>query len=720
MQEKTLPPIPYELFLRLAKKKAAVSWRDSEDFRQGWNDISPAGAEDLRSFFRSAQLRDLQVGEFPFRRFDVRYLPALIFHDGHWFLAELPMGGSGLILTQVGQPAKVVSPNELMDALVVWVRFPQPADDAPAIKDNRAAGLVWRTMFSSENRKWLPQIFFSTIIINLFAVFTSIFAMQVYDRVVPTNAVSTLTTLVVGMLVVIFADWWLKLHRARIMDSLASDIDKKVSQHVFDYLSQVQLDMIPRSLGQVAAQVQGLDAVRNFFSSTVIFVLLDLPFALFFLFFIWVIGKQVALAYLFMVPLAAALGFLVQHRLRSLTHSMQIRSQERNGLLVDTLRGSETIRANNAFWRFSSQWRDINHNISKYAVRHKKYSNLGNITSTTLGSLSYIAAIVIGVGLIGSGHITMGALIACGILGSRVVAPFAQLAQLLSQWQSARESLLMVDSLLKLPTGRENAASTILADRKITSLVCENLSYSYPSIPVKQLYIPRLELRSGDRILLAGPVGSGKTTLLRLLAGLFPPTEGRIMASGVDIWSLDQQVYVSQVGYLPQAVSLFKDSLRNNLSLSGLSDDNRVVDICQKLGIDQIAAATGSGYEHKLDEQGEGLSQGQRQLIGLARLLIHAPRVWLLDEPTSSLDQQHEQVVWSALKQFVKDEDIVIVSTHRLSPALAFCNRMLVLSNGVVVRDGAPREVIASLSAPSTQPPVTKTSSNVKGGDHVK
>jgi len=676
---------------------------DSTNLEQHWNDAAPCDIDGLRSTFRSAGIHDAQPVSLSFRRFDQRRFPALVLHENEWFLAFRPLGTPDIVLQSASLDPKKVSPAVLNDALVVWFRLPQPAPEQPTLRGNKAAGLVWSALFKPGTRGWLGQVVLATLLINLFAVFTSIFAMQVYDRVVPTQAMSTLTTLVVGMGLIILADWWLKLYRARVVDSLACSVDKFVSQKVFDHLSATQIDMIPRSLGQVSSQVQGLDSVRQFFSSATIFVFLDIPFAFLFLFFIAVIAGPVVWVYLAMIPLSASLGLFAQLKLRKLTHDIQIRSQERSGLLVDSLRGSETIRANNAAWRFSGQWAEMNEDISFYSVRHKGFTTLASISSTTLGSIAYVAAIVVGVYLIAAGSITMGALIACGILGSRVIAPFAQAAQQLTQWQNVKEALQMVDSLLKLPRDREEGKVLLAPDKPFASLVCEHVCYSYPGTPIRQLAIPQLTIRPGERILLVGGVGSGKTTLLRVLAGLCPPSEGRVSVSGADIWEIDPQVYTNQVGYLPQSVSLFKDTLRNNLTLSGLTDDDRVVDICHSLGLDQIALSTGTGYDHQLDEQGAGLSQGQRQLIGLGRLLIHGPRIWILDEPTSSLDPTHEKKVWDTLQRFVSPDDIVIISTHRLGGALDLCNRMLVMSSGAIVRDGDPVEVLASLSGQSVQ-----------------
>jgi ATP-binding cassette subfamily C protein LapB len=247
----------------------------------------------------------------------------------------------------------------------LWLRTPPKHEQSSifSLKGNIAARLVFTEMFKT--RRWLVDIIIATVIINFLAVATSIFAMQVYDRVVPTLAYATLTTLVTGMFIVLSLDWLLKTVRARTLDSVSCAVDKAVSQQVFDHVTHLQLDTRPRSLGTLAAQVGGLDSVRQFFSSGVVFALVDMPFALFFIAIIAIIGGHIGWVYLALLPIAAILGWITQKRLRRLLKAQMMRSNERQGLLVDVIQGAESIRASNANWRFSTQWQEITTTISR-------------------------------------------------------------------------------------------------------------------------------------------------------------------------------------------------------------------------------------------------------------------------------------------------------------------------------------------------------------------
>ena len=576
----------------------------------------------------------------------------------------------------------------------------------PAIKDNLAGRLVWQELF--RERGWLWQLVVATCLINLFAVSTSLFAMQVYDRVVPTLAYTTLTTLAVGMAIVVVLDWTLKILRARILDSLASAVDERLSQQVFEHLLQLRLDAQPRSLGTLAAQITSLETVRRFFTATVIFALIDLPFALMFLAFIMVIGGKVAWVYVLLLPAAVLLGLVTQWRLKGLARDQLSRSNERQGLLVDSIRGAESIRSNNAANQFAAEWRQLTQSINRYGIAQRAFSSLSSVTTSSLSVTAYVAGVVVGVTQIEAGLLTMGGLIACTILGGRVIAPVAQSVHHLVQWQHVKQALLMVHGVLALAPQRRGDQQLLTPAVPPDSLSLEGVLFAYQTSQVNQLNIDQLQFNAGDRVLLLGPVGSGKSTLLKVLAGLYQPHAGRVRLGLADLWAVDPELVTSWIGYLPQSVQLFRGTLRSNLSLTGTASDDRLLEISAQLGIDTLSADSSFGMDLPISEGGEGLSGGQRQLVALARLFINQPRIWLFDEPTASMDRDMEQRVWQALEKAVQPDDIVIVSTHRPMLAAKLVNRVLIMQHGRIVQDDSPENLLPRMvgqpAAPSAKP----------------
>ena len=685
----TAPPVAllHILLERRGLPSYEVALRRAAEALGRLPDIEPS--ERVRRMLAEARVAGAQLSELPWRRFDQRHLPALVERDGVWELAERGAAGAIRLTADTGA-TRSVPERELRDARVLWVRVPSAKrdEDAGASAGNPAVALLRRELLS--DKRWIRTVVTATAVVNLLAVATSLFAMQVYDRVVPTLAYATFTTLVVGMFLVIALDWTFKTLRAKVLDSLSADVDRRVSQQVFEHLLRLRLDARPKSLGTLAAQVGGLDAVRQFFSSTVVFALVDIPFALIFVAFIGVVGGTVAWVYVAMMLVALGVGLLAQRRNGRLAEHLQQRGAERQGLLVDAIRGAESVRASNAAWHFSDEWAGVTRSMSEHTVRQRAITTFSTVTISSLSTAAYVAAVVVGVWRIEAGLMTMGALIACSILGGRVIGPVAQGAQYLAQWQGVRQALDQVGRFLSLERERREGQTLLMPDRPPRSLELARVRFSYEGAAAPQVDVPSLRLRAGERVLLLGPVGCGKSSLLKIMAGLYKPSEGRVRLGEADLWELDPQAVAAQVGYLPQTVRLFRGTLRSNLSLSGAGGDSRLLDIVKELGIEAIAASSPLGMDLPVSEGGEGLSGGQKQLVALGRTFMDAPRVWLLDEPTASLDTRTEARVWRTLDKCLGPEDILVVATHRPAQALPIATRVLVLESGAIVADDTP------------------------------
>jgi ATP-binding cassette subfamily C protein LapB len=671
--------------------------------------------DEVKGVLYGLNLKGVRGGTVAWRRFDRRQLPALVQYKNEWWLVTNALGSQLLNLDKCdGQPPITIDQDELSASLVLWLKRTTKNTEQVEGEKPTARKLILSALFL--NKAWLGNVLVATVVINLLAIATSLFALQVYDRVVPTLAYSTLTTLVVGMLGIVMIDWLLKRLRSRVIDSLAAEVDMRLSKQVFQHLLHVRLDRQSNSLGTLNAQVNGLESVRQFFTSGIVFGLIDLPFAIMFIAFIGIIGGVVSWVYALLFPIAILLGMITQYRLKALIKKQILRSNERQGLLIDVIRGSETIRANNAGWRFASEWEQITQSLASYQIRQKAISQLSTATTGSLSTIAYVSAVVVGVFQIEAGNLTMGGMIACSILGSRVINPIAQGVQYLVQWQSVSQSLNMVDQLLALDLERQPSQHLLVGDQKVSSVSAEQVRFVYGDSPVKHLDIEALNFKAGDRVLLVGAIGCGKSTLLKVLAGLYRPTEGRIKLGGIDLWEMDPQFVTSHVSYLPQNVHLFKGTLKSNLTLSGTVSDNEMMQVAHELGVDAIAQGNPKGMELEISEGGEGLSGGQRQLVALSRTITAKPSIWLLDEPTASLDAESEKRVWDVLAKHVKAEDILVVSTHRPMLAAHIANRVLVMQQGKVVRDGAPATIFSSLAATAKTAPQKSLSGRAKRG----
>lgn len=647
-------------------------------------------ADRLSRILAAVRKRGVQVAQLRWDRLDRRHLPVLVWHEGVWQFADHG-DDANILLSRGGESGMQLPAGELADAPVLWLRMPPPEAAAAELLKSSASRLLLQEVL--KDKRWIVEVMVATLVVNLLAVATSLFSMQVYDRVVPTLAYTTLTALVTGMAIILLVDWALKFIRARILDSKAKQVDMAISQRLFEHVLRLRLDVRPRALGTLAAQMNGLELVRGFFSSAIVFAVADLPFCLFFIAVIAVIGGRVSMVYLVLLPVALAAGWLAQKRLRELARQEIQRGHERHGLLVDTLQGAETIQASGSGWRFADAWRAITATMAGYSLNSKLISGTTTTTTGTMSSIAYIAAIVVGVTRIEAGDLTTGGLIACTIMGGRVISPIAQSVQLLVQWQHVRESLSMVNRLLGIATDRRDDQNLLMPESLPDKLDFEGVRFAYPNSPVMRLQLPELHFAAGDRVVLLGPNGCGKSTLLKVAAGLYKPSEGQVRLGGADIWELDPQVVNEQVGYLPQDVHLFKGTLKSNMALGGGTSDAKLLEVAQLLGIDRVAADNPRSMELEISEGGLGLSGGQRQLVGLSRLFLSRPRVWLLDEPSASLDMESENRILEAIRQWARPSDIVLIATHR--PRLTtLANRVIIMRRGQVVADGKPDDVL--------------------------
>jgi ATP-binding cassette, subfamily C, bacterial LapB len=544
----------------------------------------------------------------------------------------------------------------------------------------------------------------ATALVSMLALATSLYAMQVYDRVIPNHGYQTLWVLSVGVGISILMEFGLKQLRSHSVDKVCNAIDHELSEWFFRRMMGIRMEARPASVGTLASQVKGFELVRGVLTSTSLFVLTDVPFSLFFLAVISMVGGILVVVPLLSLPIGLLLGLVFQGVIQRHTRQNMSASNRKAGLLVEAVDGVESVKANGAEWSIQGRWNRLVAEAGAAEHGTRSFNALSQNLTLAFQQISYIALVAFGAYLVAENRMTMGGLIACSIIGSRAMTPMVQLPGVMVQWAMARAALDGLDQIISLPNEADDAHKVLLPQSLRADLRLERARFAYGAGKRVAFEVQELAIGAGERVGLVGSIGSGKTTLLKMLSGLYRPSEGRIFLGGVDMASLAPGVARESIGYLPQEVRLFSGSLRDNLTL-GLPDpgDEAILEAAKRTGLIQLVLGQPAGLALELTESGRGVSGGQKQLIALTRLLLAKPRVWLLDEPTGAMDASTESLVVNLLQELARAGATLIITTHKTA-LLPILDRLLVLHEGRVQVDGPRDAVIAKISGKSVAP----------------
>ena len=553
-------------------------------------------------------------------------------------------------------------------------------------------------------RRPMGEAVIASIFINFITAIVSFFSLQVYDKVIPSRSMDTLVVMLMGVVMLIGFEWVMKWARSKVMDRAVVGVDHALSRDIYTRLLNVRLDVLPKSVGSLAAQLKGYEAIRTFLTAATLYALVDIPAALLFIVLIAAVGSVwVAAVPLIMAVITLAVGWMYRRRIVEHAKTQLRESNMKMGLLVETLEGAETIKASGGGEQFLRKWTDISRATIKNEmdIRHT-HEGLGYFLASAQ-QLSYVLLVSVGAYLVVQGEMTMGALIACSIMGGRVLSAVMFMPNLMTQQANAMSSSDGIESLYALKMDNDGVDQPMRPKRLNGHYQLDGVEFAYPGCP-NTVIIDQLNIQAGEKVGVLGPIGSGKSTLLKIMAGLYAPHRGRVRVDGLEMSQIDRSTITHQIGYMQQDHRLFQGSLRENL-LIGLSnvDDDTLKNAMEATGLLNMVSQHPRGLDLPIHEGGQGLSGGQKQLVALTRMLLNRPQVMLLDEPTASMDDAREDQCIRALKKASEDANTLILVTHK--PALlCLVDRLLVVSQGKVVMDGDKQEVLNRLQGK----PVTK------------
>ena len=560
--------------------------------------------------------------------------------------------------------------------------------------DTGATHWFWGTL--ARSRELFGSVLLASVLVNLFVIATPLFTMNVYDRVVPNDAVETLWVLAVGVLVVYLFDGLIRYIRNYLLEIAGKKSDIIMSSILFEQTLNLRMDQWPKSVGSFANNLRDFESIRNFFTASTMAALVDLPFALIFLIVIAYIGGPLVAIPLLIIGILLIFSLVMIKPLRESIEATFEASANKHSHLIESLNNIQTIKTLGASHHSQWVWEESTGEIANKSMRARMLSSSIQVVTSFLMQLNTVGVIIFGIYRIADLELSLGGLIAVVMLGSRAVAPMGQIAALITNYQQTRTAFDTLDNLMRQPVERPEDKQYVRRPNFEGAIQLKNVDFAYPEAERLTLSDISLSIKPREHVGIIGKVGSGKTTITKLIVGLYQPTEGTMSVDGIDINQIDPADLRHHVGYLSQDVHLMRGSIRDNIVFKDPHiDDERLIEVAEICGVSQFVNRLPMGFDTPVGEQGSWLSGGQRQSIGLGRAILLDEPILILDEPTNSMDNTTEAHIRKKLYDYTRDRTLILV-THK-APMLALVERLIVVDEGRIVMDGPKQDVLDAL-----------------------
>ncbi len=577
----------------------------------------------------------------------------------------------------------------------------RPPQDEAHLPQGRMGHWFFGPLFAARSMYW--QVAVAALLTNVFALAASIFSMIVYDRVMPNNAMDTLTALVVGVGFVLFSDFVIRTVRGYFLDVAGARADAIIADSLFEQVLDIDLAARKGSVGAMASVLKEYESIRDFLTSATLTTLIDIPFAILFLVVIAMVGGPLVWVLVIIIPVMIAASLVVQPELKRLVQTSFEDGQTKHGVLVETLNGLETVKAIGAGAQMRHRWQKAIAHQAQIGLRTRMLSQFAGNVANFGSQAATIAIVSYGVFLARDGSIGTGAIVACSMLAGKAIAPLSQLAQLVTRINQSLSSYKALKDLMESPREHPPQTTFIPRERIAGDIEFRNVSFQYPGQQSGGLDKVSFTIKAGEKVAILGRLGSGKTTVSKLMQGLRVPTEGAVLVDGCDLRQFDKADLRRNIGTVLQDVWLISGTVGSNIALGGMRPSNEdVLWASQIAGVHDFIAPHPDGYNLKLAERGEGLSGGQRQAVSIARALVGKPPILIMDEPTSSMDMNAEKALIDRLKSHLTASTLVVI-THK-SSLLDLVDRVIVVDQGKVVADGPKSLVFGPAASKGTAP----------------
>jgi ATP-binding cassette subfamily C protein LapB len=627
-------------------------------------------------------------------------------------IALMKDGGACVISSEVAGFVKVHYPKNKNEAtqveraqfkenyagVILDIEFPDESvwNEGGAIKEERGFSWFWNIIFNY--REFYVHILLTAFFINLFALSIPLFAMNVYDRIIPNRTADSLWALAIGIIMIICFDFLLKILRGYFVDQVGKKIDLRMSSKLLDKSLNLKMVDHKSAAGIRVSQLKDFDSIRDFLSSVTLVGIIDLPFMVIAFLVMYVIGGPLVFVPMVVVVLSLLSAYLISKPLNKYIDMSLQSGAAKNALLYESLSNVEAIKHCCAQNIILNKWKKLSIKSYDSITKSKFYSNFALNITTSLGLLTNIFVVIAGSYLVWKGELTVGSIIACSILSGKLVAPIIQICSILTRYHQAKCSLGSLNELMNKQCEGKGFRRFYHINNLKGAIEFKDVSFHYDTQGTSFIDKMSFKIKAGEKIAILGNSGSGKSTIFKLITGLYEAEDGIISMDGMNLHQIDPFVLRSNLGYTEQDVQIFSGTLWENVIFKNQNCEEKAALQAMKLsGVDSFALKHPDGYNLELKERGRGLSSGQLQSIVIARAILLDPDILLFDEPTSSMDHGLERNFIKNMKSYSKNKTLII-STHKHS-LLELVDRIIIVDNGKIVADGPKDEVFKKMKS---------------------
>ena len=566
--------------------------------------------------------------------------------------------------------------------------------DTSSLERPKKRSWFWGKMLSS----WriYRDVLVASFLINVMGLATPFFILNVYDRVIPNSAFETLWVLAIGIGIVYFFSLLMQSLRGYFVDLAGQKASLNMSAELMEKTLGMKMSSRPESVGSYSNKIQQFDSIRDFITSFSITALIDMPFVVLALLVIWYLAGPIVFIHIIAICFLLLYSIVIHRPLKTAIENTYQATSKKNAILVEGLNGLENLKMLGAENKVQKDWEDSISLITRWGSRSRFLSTSVNHIASFVQNGTVVAVVIAGVYAISEGFLTQGGLIAIVILTRQAIAPMTQFVGLLARYHRARTAYQTLKKIMMVPVERPSESTFLHRATLRGEIEFKNVSFKYPDQNAYALKDVSFSLKAGEHVGLIGSIGSGKSTLGKLLIGLYDPEEGMVTVDGTDTRQIDPNDLRYFIGCVPQDITLFRGSVRENIIMGHPDvDDEAILRAAQLSGVSEIVRKHSAGFDMPVGEQGRSLSGGQRQTVALARAVLHDPPILILDEPSSSMDARTERRLCNNLKSILEGKTLLLV-THRAS-LLTLVDRVIVLDNGSIRADGPKDNILEAI-----------------------